>query len=314
MSDKCLKNGISTNEASSFDFDSIAIQIEDSVKSGQTSSEFIEGIVKASDAEKKILPEIDYKAFLGLGLKKTKDIYEQILELRTYFGIRALTDIPRVSHMALRRGRSKNFNSYALAGWLRKGEVEAWSLDLPAFCRQKLEDAVPKLRALSYKKPDSFFQEATRMLHNAGVGMIGVKNPKNTSVFGAARMIGDKTIMQVSDYQKRYDLFWFTLFHEIGHLLLHDIQTTECIFFGQDIDAPLENEANEFASDTLIDKAEYGIFVANGDFSLPSISDFANRVKAHRSIVCGRLAYDKHVEYPRVSSLRDGFSLPKPSK
>lgn len=311
MSDKGLKNGISAHDASSFDFDSIAMQIENSVKSGQTVSEYIEGIVKASDAEKKILPEIDYTAFLSLGLKKTKDISEQILELRTHFGIRALTDIPRVSHMALRRGRSKKFNSYALAGWLRKGEVDARSLELPAFCRKKLEDAVPKLRALSYEKPDGFFQKATRLLHEAGVGLIGARNPKNTSVFGAARMIGDKTIIQVSDYRKTYDLFWFTLFHEIGHLLLHDIQATECIFFGQDIDAPLENEANEFAADTLIDKEQYSIFVADGHFSAHSIDEFADRVQAHRSIVCGRLAYEKRVEYRHVSGLRDGFSLPK---
>lgn len=54
--------------------------------------------------------------------------------------------------------------------------------------------------------------------------------------------------MQLSVRGKTDDQLWFTLFHELGHVLLHGQKT---VFF-QDADDQAEVEANEFASATLI--------------------------------------------------------------
>ena len=65
------------------------------------------------------------------------------------------------------------------------------------------------------------------------------------------------------------DIFWFSLFHEIGHIVNGDISKVGTYI---DIDAIEENDkakedaADMFARNALLDATDYKIFLANGDF------------------------------------------------
>jgi HTH-type transcriptional regulator/antitoxin HigA len=70
-----------------------------------------------------------------------------------------------------------------------------------------------------------------------------------------------------------------SLYHELGHILLHDKRRT----FLEDGDNDPETrqqevEADHFAGDTLIPAGEYTLFIEQGDFSEKAINAFASRV------------------------------------
>lgn len=59
--------------------------------------------------------------------------------------------------------------------------------------------------------------------------------------------------------QSRVDIFWFTLFHEIAHVLNDDADERFVDF--SSIKTEIEARADEFARDTLLDKNAYKKFL-----------------------------------------------------
>lgn len=88
------------------------------------------------------------------------------------------------------------------------------------------------------------------------------------------------------------DSFWFTLFHEIGHIINGDYGISFEKERGEQ-----EETANKFAQESLIPSDQYREFVENAKFDLQSIREFANRINRDPGIVLGRLQNDKLIDY-----------------
>jgi HTH-type transcriptional regulator/antitoxin HigA len=100
------------------------------------------------------------------------------------------------------------------------------------------------------------------------------------------------------------DVFWFSLFHELGHILLHGRQ--EVILENDDADPALqarEDEADKFASDSLIPPNDYLRFVASGGLSGAEIEAFASEVGVDPAVV-GRLQHDGRLKHEWRNELR----------
>ena len=86
---------------------------------------------------------------------------------------------------------------------------------------------------------------------------------------GATFYDGDKIVVGLTVRGKDADKFWFSLFHELGHILLGHINQSN----GTTIED--ENAADNFAKETLIPTAEFNAFTSLNDFSKASIYSFA---------------------------------------
>jgi len=88
------------------------------------------------------------------------------------------------------------------------------------------------------------------------------------------------------------------LFHELGHILLHDKRTA---FLENGAADPAlqkhEEDADKFAQKTLILEKEFQIFKQGSVFSISSIKFFANSIGIVPGIVTGRLHHDKCLPY-----------------
>jgi len=105
------------------------------------------------------------------------------------------------------------------------------------------------------------------------------------------------------------DVFWFSVFHELGHLLLHGRR--QVILKDDDADPALrtlEDEADRFATDSLIAPRDYQRFVAAGDVSQASIQAFAAGVGIAAGMVVGRLRHNDHLRHDRCNELRTRFT------
>ena len=95
-------------------------------------------------------------------------------------------------------------------------------------------------------------------------------------------------------------IFWFTLFHEIAHILKQDLQYK---FIDYDnLDSEEEYLADEFAKKVLIDSNEWIHFVNLNDFSLASINAFSEKVKVPPFIVIERLQKEHLIPYNRYTN------------
>jgi addiction module HigA family antidote len=167
---------------------------------------------------------------------------------------------------------------------------------LPLFLRISLKHAKDPY-ALSATNPDNFFSEIKSTCIKAGVKVIYTPLLPKTVINGAVRWLGGNPIIQVSDRYKRYDIFWFSLFHEIGHIILHGNKKNIFIEDTKNIDKEdiQEKEANDFAAKWLLTDEEYDEIIEqlnNGKDIEETINLFANKFETHRDIIIGRLLFN----------------------
>lgn len=90
----------------------------------------------------------------------------------------------------------------------------------------------------------------------------------------------------------RLDNFWFVLFHELGHVFRHLFENTHLDFFDEEGpigDDHLENEANEFALNSLIPSREWEKCLSRFAITEETVRADADRLGVHASIIAGRI-------------------------
>ena len=184
-------------------------------------------------------------------------------EVLTFFGVGTVAawestwDAPAAAFL---QSSAYTVDPGAVAAWLRLGEIEAEAaaknLDFEHFDRGALRAALPRLRAMTTQTPDEFFPELVATCAQAGVCVVVVRDVGGTRASGASRLISPtRAVVQLSNRGKRNDKFWFALFHELGHLLLHSKKDTFMQFENKTAGgsgAHVEQEANDFAGRLLI--------------------------------------------------------------
>ena len=112
--------------------------------------------------------------------------------------------------------------------------------------------------------------------------------------------------MQLSFRYLADDQFWFTVFHEIGHLLLH----AHSELFLEDLEdrnSDAEREADSFALKTLF--AKVGVEVLNTvEPSLRSIKRLARNAGISDGIVVGQLQRLERVPYRHFNQLKTRYT------
>lgn len=179
---------------------------------------------------------------------------------------------------------------HSVSAWLRKGEIDAKSMDVSAYNEAKFKLALHSCRQIMVDKPTSFFKELQTVCASAGVKVVFTRSIKKAPITGAARWVGAHPLIQLSAYKKKYDGFWFSFFHEAAHILLHDKRDVflEDVKYTE-LDQLKENEANEFALNWVCPKEPFKAFVKQGDYSDNAIIDFAQKVKTHPCHVVAQL-------------------------
>lgn len=151
--------------------------------------------------------------------------------------------------VAYRKTTLHSDRSYEQATWLALGERQARIDDLPDFDRDALQRLVPTLRTLTAApNPIDSLGRVAELLNEVGVAFALIPPIPGFGVYGATRWIAEHPVMQLSVRGKSDDQLWFTLFHELGHVLLHGHKT----LFVQGSRSKEEDEADDFASTTLI--------------------------------------------------------------
>jgi HTH-type transcriptional regulator / antitoxin HigA len=194
----------------------------------------------------------------------------------------------------------------SLTVWLRKGELQVKELTLPEYDKKKFQENLQTIRALVRLHPTDFKEQLQNLCKEAGVALVFTPALPKTNVSGVSRWVGNNVpLIQLSDRYKSNDQFWFSFFHEAGHLLHHG-KKDFCIEGELEIemDTEKEKEANDFSANLLIPRKEYQNFITKEDFSESAIRDFAEMIEMHPAIVAGRLGFDGNIHVSLVNRYR----------
>lgn len=237
------------------------------------------------------------------------DKVAQLREVFTFFGVSGLSTWQAVWQKPTAYRRSPAFTSDpgATAAWLRIGEIKAAAVPTAPYDKSALVKALPELRALTASQdPAEWYPELGRLLAEVGVAVVVEREITGARVVGATRWLTpEKAMIQLSLRHRWSDIFWFTLFHEIGHLLLHSKK--DVFINDRGPHSGEEAEADAFAGQVLIPRQHEDRLAELA--SEADVVAFAAEIGVGPAIVVGRLQHDQRWPYSKGNRLRQRLTV-----
>ena len=250
---------------------------------------------------KEIFSYIVEKKFIS-DIKQTE---QNILELRKYLNVSNLVSIPSlVSSGAFRAQTSVNYDPYVLFAWQRICESLSERIETKELSQveqiTKLIEICPKIKELSLLPQAQFLTKLQEYFSSCGIAFVIAPTFKGSPVQGYIKTAQDgKTTICMTFRQKRADIFWFTLFHEIAHFINGDSKQKFIDF--ESTENAKEDKANTFAQNTLIEESSYHSFIKKNDFSLKAINSFSKEQNILTAILIGRLQKENYLKWTDYS-------------
>lgn len=187
---------------------------------------------------------------------------------------------------------------FAMAAWLRRGELQAEELSAPPFNKSTLKSVLPELKNIMANHPSNFFNRIQEVCLKAGVKVVYTPCLPGASVHGSTRWVKDTPLVQLSARYKQNDIFWFTFFHEIGHILFHGKKFVSMENVDYDEEEELkEKEADKFAVEWTFSEAEEKEVLSKKPLFVEDIEMFAKKFGTHPAMIIGRFHFKKLLPY-----------------
>lgn len=258
------------------------------------------------DEDKEIARKIPYNEMVKYGwVPVAKKIEEKVVNLRKFFGVVSLTLIQdmRLSRIACRRLAETEKSNYALMAWAQEAKIEARDIKTSLIDLKTLENKLPEIRSMTTMDPEVFCIQLQHLLADCGIALVFLPHIGGSFLHGATFMDGNKIVIGLTVRGKDADRFWFSLFHELGHILLGHINnidgTTE----------ENENAADQFAQEILIPVAVFDEFVSQNVFSRSAICKFAKKENIQSGIVVGRLQKEHYIKFNQFNNLKTKYEM-----
>ncbi len=245
----------------------------------------------------------------------SKDLLQACLD---FFGVRDFQSwrdqyrgfIPQV---AFRRSPSFVTKHASAAAWLRQGERVASAREISTWDKELFVQTLTEIRSLTrISSPEKFLPKLLEACGKCGVSLAIVPTPTGCPASGATKFLSTgRAMILLSNRYQTDDQFWFTFFHEAGHLILHSLETARVEISDAEFqDTEEEQQANAFASELLIPtehQAELSILPTTQDH----IISFACAVGTSPGIVVGQLQHLGRISHSGFRSLKRKFSWEK---
>lgn len=215
--------------------------------------------VKDIDAQIELAKMIDYKYFVDVaGLPPTKNINDKVTNLCNFFKVADLRIMLQPDFLvnfksSLSYNSEKNLiNSRA---WIQTAMNISKSIETKPYNAEKLKGYLAEIKDMIGDEPNVFLPRMREIFAECGVAFVLLPHLKNSGVDGAVKWVTeDMVVLAMKDRSLASNKFWFSVFHEIKHVLQQKIKTvfiSSSIEEKIDINSKLEIEADKFAANIL---------------------------------------------------------------
>ncbi len=269
--------------------------------------------------EKKILSFIDYKAMAEMKLvEKSQSPKVRRTQVCQLFQKATLQEVQKKledswHEAAAYQDTNQASNPISAGMWSWIGEQAAASIQVEPYDREKLSGAVETLREYSQHEIVQVIPKVREVLRQAGVALVFVPIMKESALRGCTKLVSPAKAVIVHGLKYRnHAQFWRILFHEIAHLMLHLCEAGESIAdYDNQQDDPREQEADQWADDTLVSTSELNRFAVRHP-APPNwqVQRFAQKIKTHPAIVAEIFNKRAGEEVIKYSLLRSNGLFP----
>lgn len=259
---------------------------------------------KQNEAEADFVSKLGYTALAACGwVKKTKILEERVCNLRKFFEVAQLSTLTTAKfteNVAFRKLRNTDKSELLAFAWCQKAKIESRNQKLGRLSIRKIKSQLALLKqVVAVSTPDT--KALREILNECGVAVVILPQLKGSGLHGVSFSVGKNVVLGLTDRCKTADIFSFSFFHELGHVINGDF--LRC----GDLTDEDEANADQFASELLIPAKDYAVFVKNADYSTAAIMAFAEQEAVDAGIVVGRLQKDGVINYSSHNDLKHQF-------
>ena len=231
---------------------------------------------------------------------------ESILSLRKVLQISNITNLKEmIPTGAFRMAGNAAVNPNVLGAWIRLCQLAGNDKTISAkFEKKYTNDLIQEIKSIMCCKNAELQRDLKNVMEKYGIDFSVVKNFRGAPVHGYISQKNDGIYQMVLTIRGAFaDIFWSSLFHEIGHIVNGDIgKNLKFLDYGNDYDKELA--ADLFASNMLLSPESYKAFIQRNDFSIEAICRYAESQHVMPYIVIGRLQKEKYLAYTMYSKYK----------
>lgn len=234
-----------------------------------------------------------------------KKIEGRVIELRRFFEVSRLSLLERenITRIACRRLKVTEKGDLALLAWAQAAKLQARQVETAPINIAGLIERQMEIRSMTNMDPAKFCPQLCKLLSEVGVALIFMPHIKGSFLHGATFYDGKKIVLGLTVRGKYADVFWFSLFHELGHIVKNHIARAAQLTDADELDA------DKYAQDTLIAPEHYSAFLRRKNFSQRSVMDFAEKIGINAGIVVGRLQREGRIKYNCFGNLKTQYEM-----
>lgn len=237
-------------------------------------------------------------------VREAKD--ESILSLRKVLQISNIANLKEmVPAGAFRMAASTAVNPNILGAWIRLCQLSGNDRVIcTKFDKEYTNDLSNEIKTIMCQKNTNIQNDLRNVMMRYGIDFSVARNFRGAPVQGYISQKNNGVYQMVLTIRGAFaDIFWFSLFHEIGHIVNGDIgKNVRFLDDGSDYDK--ESAADLFASNVLLSPESYKLFIERGDFSIEAICEYAKSQNVMPYIVIGRLQKEKYMAYSKYSNYK----------
>lgn len=263
--------------------------------------------VKELEASRKsafIVKHFDLEGLKKSGFIKSLVDFDEIEQrILSFFSLESIYEYESEVSSALFSRTKKSTHDKMMEFWVKSAYLQFQKVNNPNdYNRDSLLELITKIKPYT-RQVGKGLTTVVKALFNTGVTVIIQSYMTKTQIRGGTFIVNGKPCIVLTDFNKRYDTLWFTLLHELCHVLfdLDTIETTRYHLSGEPDIFLIEEEANQFARDYLL-KQEKLALVKPFIFSDGVVEEYARQWKIHPSIIYGLYLNENEKYYPKFRS------------
>lgn len=272
----------------------IEIEINDVVKS-ILKNQSVENIASVEKANKAtfILKHFDVKMLTKMGFFiNTNDVDILINRVLDFFGYKSILEYENDFAIPLFSKSKRTFSDKMKDFWIKSAYQSFKTINNPnEYNRESLKELIVKIKPYS-QDVNSGLYTVCKALYNIGITVIFQNQLPTTQVRGGTFVVNGKPCIVITDLFKKYPTIWFTLLHELNHVLfdLEVITNTNYHLSGENDLFLIEDKANNFAKDFFFSQDKF-LYIKPYIDNKFLVAKFAKENEIHASFIYSAFAY-----------------------
>jgi addiction module antidote protein HigA len=260
----------------------------------------------AMEVDKEMVKKFPYREMVKFGwVPDTRESKEKVINLRKFFEVVELSLLGNVqiTRIACRRLAVTEKSDLALMAWAQEVKIKARNIQTASINIKGLTSVLTDIRKMTVLNPEEFCPKIKKYLADCGIALVFLPHLEGSFLQGASFIDGNKIVLGLTTRGKDAGKFWFSLFHELAHIVLGHVGQPN----GTSEDD--EKEADRWSGDILIDSKDFEDFRRNRDYSESCVLQFAKAQGIAPGIIVGRMQLEGMIKYSMLNNLKEKYEI-----